>query len=51
MEDLIKLYTRPKLNSPNMVASWPGIGNVSVMVATYLKRKLDFKELGEIEAS
>jgi len=34
-----------------MLAAWPGIGNVAMIVATYLKRKLDFKELGEIEAS
>jgi len=51
MKDLVRLYARPKLNSPNMLASWPGIGNVSIIVATYLKRKLDFKELGEIEPS
>jgi len=51
MKGLVKLYARPKLNSPNMVAAWPGIGDVSIIVATYLKRKLEFKELGEIEAS
>ncbi len=51
MEDLVRLYARPKLNSPIMLASWPGIGNVSIIVATYLKRKLDFEELGEIEPS
>ncbi len=51
MKDLVRLYTRPRLNSPNMLASWPGIGNVSIIVASYLKRKLDFKELGEIEPS
>jgi proteasome assembly chaperone (PAC2) family protein len=34
-----------------MLASWPGIGNVAMIVATYLKKKLDFKELGEIESS
>ncbi len=51
MRDLVRLYTRPRLNSPNMLASWPGIGNVSIIVASYLKRKLDFKELGEIEPS
>jgi len=33
-----------------MLASWPGIGNVAIIVATYLERKLDFKELGEVEA-
>ncbi len=51
MSDLVKLYARPKLNSPNMLAAWPGIGNVSMLVATYLEKKLDFKPLGEIEAS
>jgi proteasome assembly chaperone (PAC2) family protein len=50
-KDLIKLCARPKLNSPVMLAAWPGVGNVAVIVATYLKRKLGFKELAEIEAS
>ena len=47
----LKLRARPTFNSPVMLAAWPGIGNVALIVATYLKRKLDFKELGEIEAS
>ncbi len=34
-----------------MLAVWPGIGNVSMIVATYLQRKMNFKELGEIEPS
>jgi proteasome assembly chaperone (PAC2) family protein len=34
-----------------MVAAWPGIGNVSLIAATYLLRNLNFKELGEIEPS
>jgi len=51
MEGLVRLHVRPRLKSPNMLASWPGIGNVSIIVATYLKRKLEFKELGEIEPS
>ena len=50
MNDLVKLYARPKLKSPIMLASWPGISNVSTIVATYLGRKLDFKKLAEIEA-
>ena len=33
-----------------MVAVWPGVGNVATIVATYLKSKLEFRELGEIEA-
>ena len=48
MNDLVKLYARPRLKLPNMLAAWPGIGNVAMIVATYLLRKLDFKELGEI---
>ncbi len=51
MNELVKLYARPKLNSPSMLAAWPGIGNVSIIVANYLKRKLGFKKLGEVEAS
>jgi len=51
MNKVVKLYAKPKLNSPVMVASWPGIGNVSIILATYLQRKLDFKKLGEVNAS
>lgn len=51
MNELVKLYARPRLNSPNILAAWPGVGNVATIVATYLKSKLEFKELGEIEAS
>jgi proteasome assembly chaperone (PAC2) family protein len=49
MNELVRLHVRPRLKSPVMLASWPGIGNVSLIVATYLKKKLPFKELGEIE--
>ncbi|HEX76668.1 MAG TPA: PAC2 family protein, partial [Dehalococcoidia bacterium] len=51
MRNLFKLSKRPKLKSPNMLAAWPGISNVSIIVANYLRRKLEFKEFGEIEAS
>ncbi|MFC1958441.1 PAC2 family protein [Chloroflexota bacterium] len=51
MSDLVKLYARPKLKSPNLIAAWPGIGNVSMLVATYLEKKINFKQLGEIEAA
>jgi len=50
MSKLVKLYAKPKLNSPVMLAAWPGIGNVAIIVATYLERKLVFKRLGEVEA-
>lgn len=50
MQKPFKLFARPKLNSPNMLASWPGISNVSTIIATYLRSNLAFKELGELEA-
>jgi proteasome assembly chaperone (PAC2) family protein len=34
-----------------MLAAWPGIADVSIIVATYLRRKLEFKDLAEIEPS
>ena len=51
MNELVRLFARPRLKSPVLLASWPGIGNVSIIAATYLLRKLDFKDLGEIEPS
>ncbi|MDP6126822.1 MAG: PAC2 family protein [Dehalococcoidales bacterium] len=51
MNNLVKLHAHPKLNSPNMVAAWPGISNVSMIVANYLEKALDFKRLGEIDAT
>ncbi len=50
MKSLVKLHARPKLKSPSMLAAWPGIGNVSMIAATYLLRSLSFKELAVIEA-
>ncbi len=49
--NLIKLRARPKLNSPVLLAAWPGVSNVAAITASYLKSKLAFKELGEINAA
>jgi proteasome assembly chaperone (PAC2) family protein len=51
MKKLIKLAAKPKLKSPVMLAAWPGVGNVAMVVANYLLDKLDFKDLAEIEPS
>ncbi len=51
MKGVIKIHAHPKLKSPNMLAAWPGIGNVATIIANYLKNKLGFKELGALEAS
>jgi uncharacterized protein len=49
MRELIKLAARPRLNEPNMLAAWPGVGNVAIIIATYLTSILNFKDLGELE--
>ncbi len=51
MNGLVKFRARPKLNSPNMLAAWPGVGNVAMIVAAYIQRKLEFKELAEVDAA
>jgi len=51
MKGIVKFHARPKLNTPNMLAAWPGIGDVATIIANYLKSNISFKELGTIEAS
>jgi proteasome assembly chaperone (PAC2) family protein len=50
MNNVARIKARPRLESPVMLAAWPGIGNVSMILASYLLKKLEFKPLGEIEA-
>ncbi len=50
MNRLVRLTARPKLNNPVLLASWPGVSNVSLNVATYLLKKLSFRRLGELRA-
>lgn len=49
MTDAIKLYKEPKSKDYDLLASWPGIGNVSLILARYLKDKLNAEEIGIIE--
>jgi len=51
MPKFIKLSAKPKLKSPNLLAAWPGISNVAMIVATYLIHKLDFKELAVVDTA
>ena len=39
----------PTLVEPSLVAAWPGVGNVALIAATYLKDKLNAKVLGELD--
>lgn len=51
VKGIVRYYARPQLNAPAMLAVWPGIGNVAVIVANYLRKQLNFKRLAEIEPS
>jgi proteasome assembly chaperone (PAC2) family protein len=48
-KDVIKLYKLPRPRSCSLLASWPGIGDVSLTAAKYLVEKLNAVEIGEIE--
>jgi proteasome assembly chaperone (PAC2) family protein len=48
-KDVIKLYKQPRPKSCSMLASWPGIGDVSLTAAKYIVEKLNAVEIGEIE--
>ena len=51
MKRSVKIFARPRLKSPVLLAAWPGIGNVSMIVSNYLLDKLEFKDLAELDAS
>ena len=51
MKKFIKITAKPKLKAPVMIAAWPGVGNVAMLLANYMLDKLDFKDLAEIDAS
>lgn len=45
----IRLYKQPKLKKPDLVASWPGIGNIGIIAVDTLRRQIRAEEFGEIE--
>jgi proteasome assembly chaperone (PAC2) family protein len=45
----IILYKEPKLEKPDMVACWPGIGNIGIIAINTLRGQLEAEEMGEIE--
>jgi proteasome assembly chaperone (PAC2) family protein len=51
MNGIIKITARPKLRSPSLLAAWPGIGNVAIILSNYLRAKLPFKDLGYLVPS
>ena len=49
MKNAIKFYKEPHRKACDLLAVWPGIGNVALIVARYIKDKLKAEEIGEIE--
>jgi len=45
----VKLYKRPRLKNPVMIASWPGIANIGLIAVDTLREALKAEEFGEIE--
>lgn len=49
MKNAVRLYKEPKSRDCDLLASWPGIGNVSLILARYLKDKIGAEEIGIVE--
>jgi proteasome assembly chaperone (PAC2) family protein len=45
----IRLYQEPRLDSPILIASWPGIANIGLIAVDTLRGVLEAEEFGEIE--
>lgn len=45
----IRLYREPEVESPVLLASWPGIGNIGIIAIDTLRGVLRAEEFGEIE--
>ena len=48
-KDRVKWHKELETNIPYMIAAWPGIGDLALIVTRYLKDKLGAEEVGEIE--
>ncbi len=44
------LYKEPQLDRPDLIAVWPGIGNIGVVAVDTLRGQLRAEEFGEIES-
>lgn len=49
MKKIVNFNQKPRPKACDLVAAWPGIGNLSLIVARYLREKLAAEEIGEIE--
>ena len=46
--ELIEYYQEPILRDPILIAAWPGMGDVAISAANYLKDELAAEELASI---
>lgn len=46
---MLRVRKEPRLRSAYLIAAWPGMGNVALKAATYLREKLEADEFAEIE--
>jgi uncharacterized protein (TIGR00162 family) len=49
MKNLIKLSRDLRPKACDLIASWPGIGNVSLIVTQYIRDQLKAEQIGQIE--
>jgi len=50
-KSLVKLQEEPNPRECYMLASWPGISNVSLLVSWYLRDHLQAREIGELDSA
>lgn len=46
----VKLYKEPRLEKPDLIVGWPGIGNIGIVVVDTIREQIQAEEFGEIEA-
>jgi len=51
MKNVVNFHKELRPKACDLIAAWPGIGNLSLIVTRYLREKLDAEEIGEIEPS
>ena len=49
MKKLVNFRKEPRPKACDLIAAWPGIGNLALIVTRYLREKLGAEEIGEIE--
>ena len=47
--EYVNIGRHPRLKKPVLLAAWPGVSNVALEVADYLREKLDAKEFADID--